>query len=371
MLVFQNLLKAGVRRIPIILLLVLSSCTFAIRTPVFPTPRAVKPSLFRGVFHVHTKYSHDSKAPLDLVIKTTGQAGLDFVIVTDHNNMNGVRPYEKMNKPNRPLLIFGDEISTWHDGHLVAIGIREKPPNIERTQEIIDWIHAAGGYAIPAHPFSLRKPWTNWKIKNFDGIEIFSLSDIFYTNNVVMLLAKALFLPPKAFLKSVLKTPEPALKLWDEQLSSGRRIAAFGSVDAHLKKLWHGFHPENYLLYFQAVTMYVLTDELKKEKIVEALGGGRSFIAFEVYGVAQDFSFSAEVGNQKFGPGDSIMGSPAISLKIKAPKRADIRLIHNGALMEQNEGEALEREVSQPGYYRVEVYLKDKLWIVSNPIYVE
>lgn len=364
-------LKVGVQGVIAVLLLTLSSCIFVNRAPTVPLNRDRKANVFRGVYHVHTEFSHDSKAPLELVIKTAEQAGLDFVVITDHNNMDAVRPYQKMNKPKRPLLIIGDEISTWHDGHLGTIGIQKEPPNVEHTQDTVGWIHEAGGYAIPAHPFSLRKPWTNWKIKNFDGVEIFSLSDIFYAEDPKMLLMKAFFLPPRAFLKSVLKTPEPALKLWDEQLRSGRHVAAFGSIDAHLKQLWHGFHVENYLLYFQAVTMYVFADEFKEEKLIEALGRGRSFIAFEVYGLAQDFSFLAAVGNQTYGSGDSIAKTSSISLTIKTPEQADIRLIHNGQIIEQTTGTVLEYQASESGYYRVEVYLEGKLWIVSNPIYVE
>lgn len=367
----RNSLRIKITSVLALSLLMLSGCTFVIRTPVFPVKQGAKANLFRGVFHVHTEYSHDSKAPLELVIQTAEKAGLDFVIVTDHNNMKAAVAYQKMAKLTRPLLLFGDEISTWHDGHLTGIGIKKEPPDIESTQEIINIFHKQGGYAIISHPLSQKKPWPNWNIEHFDGIEIFCFSDIFYAQHPMKLLLKALFLTPRAFLKSELKNQEAGPKLWDEKLASGHHIAAFGAIDAHLKLRWRNFYPENYLLYFQAVTMYALASELKEEKIAEALGKGHSFIAFEVYGGAQDFSFSASAGNSHYEMGDSVNVQPKITLVIKVPKESEIRLIHNGKVIEQNNGKILEQKVSGPGYYRAEVYTEGKLWIVSNPIYVE
>src|SRR3989338_7790784 len=89
----------------LLFLALLSGCTFVIRTPAFRPPRDAKPNLFRGAFHVHTEYSHDSKASLELVIKTARKAGLDFVVVTDHNNLNAASAYQTMKEPDRPLPI--------------------------------------------------------------------------------------------------------------------------------------------------------------------------------------------------------------------------------------------------------------------------
>ena len=75
--------------------------------------------------------------------------------------------------------------------------------------------------------------------------------------------------------------------------------------------------------------------------------------------------------DKNYGPGDLITTKLPISLTTKTPKESNIRLIHNGEVIQQNHGKTLERTVSEPGYYRVEVYVGGKLWIVSNPIYVE
>ncbi|MBI4373000.1 MAG: PHP domain-containing protein [Candidatus Omnitrophica bacterium] len=354
----------------IIVLIILSGCTLVHREPAFQAGKKLNPNLFRGVFHLHSEYSHDSKAPLDLIIKTAEKAGLDFVIVTDHNNLNGRASYENTDHPERPLLIFADEVSTWGDGHITGLGIKQEPPNTGDTQAIVNSIHEQGGYVVIAHPLSKRKPWTNWSIQNFDGLEVFCLSDTFYAADLKKLLFKAFFLPPSKFIQSILENPEAGLKLWDEHLSMGRPVAGFGAIDAHLKFYWRGLYAENLLLYFQAVTMYVKAEELKEEKIVESLGRGRSFIAFEVYGLAHDFSFSASLQDKNYGPGDSLSAESPIRFEIKAPEAAEIKLIHNGSVIQQEVSKTAEYETREPGYYRVEVYKDGELWIISNPIYV-
>jgi len=347
----------------------LSSCTFVIRSP-FEAPKNKKPNIYRGVYHVHSNFSHDSKTTLDYISKTAKKAGLDFVIITDHNN-DDAKKNLKAPAVGEPLLIVGTEISTWHDGHLGVIGAQDPPFNIERTEEIVDIVHRQGGYAIPAHPYSLKKPWTNWEIPNYDGMEVFCFSDFFYQQKFYNLTLKALLFSAQDFLKSVLTVNPENLKRWDRELSSGKHFAGFGAVDAHIKFRLGNFIPENLLLSFQSVTMYVLSDAKEERKIIDALARGNGFIAFEVFGLANDFSFSAARGNKTYGPGESVPLESSLQLQVKSPKPARIKLIHEGAIIAENTGKALSFDVKDAGYYRVEVYLEDKLWIISNPIYVE
>ncbi len=350
---------------------VCTGCAFVVRFPAFSVPKSKNPNLFRGVYHVHTEFSHDSKATLERVINTAQRAGLDFVVVTDHNTLEGREVYQRGNFPKSPLLIFGNELST-PAGHLVALPLKEEPPDtVEKSQGYVDEVHRQGGKIIVAHPYSPRKPWSDRSIQGVDGVEIFSFPGVYYTQDIRTLIPKAAFLPPFYFLRSVLEKSEQSLELWDELLKTGK-IPAFGAIDAHLKWEWFGFAPENYLLYFQAVTMYVRAEELGEEKITDALVQGRSFVAFEAWGPASDFEFWAEAGGRKFYPGDSVPEEDGpILFLVRAPRPADIRLIHRGELIEGNTGAGLEKKAYAPGAYRVEVYWNGQLWIVSNPIYVE
>lgn len=341
----------------VFLLLHYASCTLVIRTPFIP-PKNKKPNLYRGVYHVHSEFSHDSKVGLPYIVETAKKAGLDFVVVTDHNNMNAKKAYQARSNED-PLLIFGTEISTWYDGHLGVIGAENPPFNLEHIKEIVEIVHEQGGYVIPAHPYSRKKPWKKWDIP-YDGIEVFCFSDFFYELPTHQLIFKAFFLPSNEFLKSVLAVKPENMKRWDEELTGGKKISGFGAVDAHIKFRLGNFIPENYLLSFQSVTMYVVSEDKSEKKIVENLIKGNSFIAFEIWGLANEFSFAAIKDNASYG-----------QIVVKSPKSAQIKLIHNGTVVAENQGEALNYAVKEAGYYRSEVYLEDKLWIISNPIYIE
>jgi hypothetical protein len=70
--------------------------------------------------------------------------------------------------------------------------------------------------------------------------------------------------------------------------------------------------------------------------------------------------------------GDTIKMDGKIKLKVLVPaKSALIKLIRNGNVIskiESNEGDFI---VSEPGQYRVEVYLNGNAWIFSNHIRIE
>ncbi|OGX06364.1 MAG: hypothetical protein A3G87_01835 [Omnitrophica bacterium RIFCSPLOWO2_12_FULL_50_11] len=350
-------------------LLVCSGCAFVVRLPAFSVPRSSDPNLFRGVFHVHSEFSHDSKASLHRIIRTAQKAGLDFVVVTDHNTMKGREAYRKMNPPKLPLLIFASEIST-DAGHVIALGVKEEPPNLWDAHETTDWIRKKHGYPIVAHPLSVRKPWARWDVEKIEGIEIFSFPDVYYTEDIKELTVKAAFFPPKQFLNSVIETPRSALRLWDGELRS-KRLSAFASPDAHLRWEWAGFALENYLLYFQAVTMYVRAEHLNEDSVIDSLARGQSFIAHESRGVAQSFSFLAQREGKSYGPGSTVSSQAAIVFTVAVPLDADIRLMRDGAVIKQTRGVALNYSSPEKGVWRVEVYRKNQLWIASNPIYVE
>ena len=56
------------------------------------------------------------------------------------------------------------------------------------------------------------------------------------------------------------------------------------------------------------------------------------------------------------------------------PRRARVRLLRNGVAVHEAEGDRLERTIEENGCYRLEARLPDdereRLWLVSNPVYV-
>lgn len=383
--------------------LLFSGCALLIRkAPARPErpPQSSEEKIptFRGVYHVHSSFSHDSKASLATVIETAKKAGLDFVIVTDHNTLQGKHVYEgcfpsPLASPHKwgegslparrtevgpagqagvrgacreildaivmqngrptPLLIFGEEIST-PDGHMIAVGIDREPPKNLSSQELVDWIHREGGFAGLAHPVEKKNPWRNWNLQNFDGMEIYNFSHAFYGKNIFKLAAQLLFLQPDHFLDSFQERPVDSLKLWDEKLKD-RPLLGFGAVDAHIHVRFLGFAPENYLLAFESVTTYVDSDELSPASILQSLKEGKGFTALEARGEARGFLFEQK----------------GKTLEVRTPLEAEIKLLHGGRPVELAHGKSLIFHAREPGVYRVEVYRDGKIWILSNAIRVE
>lgn len=348
----------------------LSGCAFAVRWPAFLVKRHESGKIFRGVFHVHSSFSHDSKADLEYIIRMAQKARLDFAVVTDHNNMLAAYAYRKKDLPRDPLLIFGNEISS-SEGHLIALGVDEDPPpDKEAGQELIDWIHEKGGYAVIPHPLGKKSRWLNWDVKDFDGIEIYNFFHAIYGIPKIKFGLEFAFLPPGRFLKVLDRPMGKSLELWDRSLANGK-VAGLGGTDAHVHFKTGGFSPENLLLSFQSVNVFALADKLEASKIIEALGKGRSFTAFEALGPAADFSFTAESEGRTYPMGGTLSQSPGIRFHAKTPEPAALRLVHNGHVIFEIEGTEFSHQGEGAGAYRVEVYKSGKPWIFSNPIYIE
>mgnify|MGYP001559573191 CR=1 FL=1 len=348
--------------------LALSSCTFVVRFPAFEVKRNPSGKIFRGVFHVHSSFSHDSKASLETIYQMAQKAHLDFVAVTDHNNVDAVESYEKSNLPKDPLLIFGNEISS-SNGHLIALGVHEiPPPDKEAGQELVDWIHEKGGVAIIPHPLGKKSKWLDWEIRRFDGLEVYNFFHNIFDNNLIEFGLEFAFLPPSIFLRVLDNNMTRYFELYDRVLQHDK-VAALSGTDAHVRFKIFGWTPENLLLSFQSVNTLVLADSLEPKKIIEAIGKGRCFTAFESFGDASDFIFQAEQGTRSYTMGDNLAADFPMHFTVRVPQPAKIRLLRDGQVVLEKEGTQAVYQDTQAGVYRVEVYRGKKLWIISSPIY--
>jgi hypothetical protein len=57
-------------------------------------------------------------------------------------------------------------------------------------------------------------------------------------------------------------------------------------------------------------------------------------------------------------------------LHVRLPGVADIRVIRDGALLQQARAAALEVEIAAAGVYRVEARIDGRLWLLSNPVHL-
>ncbi len=342
-------------------------------------------SVYRGVSHIHSQYSHDSNAPLSLILDTARAAKLDFVIVTDHNSLKARTDWPNAYTPP-PLLIFGEEVSG-PDGHLILMGIPQEPAKDMSSQALIDWAHSQGGYAFLPHPFCIKNPWKNWDVQGWDGLEVYNFGhSLFEGGEAVDLFLRSFSESDDAILKDAQQI-NPEHFAFADQVLQQRKMALIAGADAHLKRTESWFQ-----MALNSHTLYVVSPALEEKEILRALAEGRSFVVFETHGRAPDFSFWAapraetpavsvrlqdveapvQAGSapQKYRVGDEILQNGPVVFHVHAPDAAKIRLVHNGVVAAEQAGTDLTFESAEKGPYRVEVDRDGQLWIFTNAIYL-
>ncbi|MGD2176659.1 MAG: CehA/McbA family metallohydrolase [Anaerolineae bacterium] len=346
---------------------------------------------YAGNLHVHTSYS-DGTALHAEVGRAAAEAGLDFVIVTDHNVwVEGVEGYY-----DDVLLLAGEEI---HDvrcrpqaNHLLVFNAgAELAPLASDTQALIDEVNRQGGCGYLAHPFERSSKiyseldaivWTEWDVNGYAGIELWN-----YMSEFKALLRNKLWAIFYAHFPSIgIRGPFRAtLRRWDELLANGERVSVIGASDAHGETYSLGPFSREVLPYtylFRCVNTHVLTDlpfngDVARDKalICDALKAGRTWVGYDLPGSTAGFRFRASSVANRALIGEELVRTGATVFEVQAPRAADIRLIRNGEVVARSGRRTLRYTTAQPGAYRVEVFRRYRLarrgWIFSSPIYVK
>jgi len=126
-------------------------------------------------FHTHTKYSWDCLVEPVKLINAARRRGLDRVVVTDHNTIQGALLARDIDPQ---LVIVGEEIQTIH-GEFLACFVREEVPRGLSPQETIDRLRSQGAFISISHPFDpWRSGWLLGELKEIapqvDAIEVFN-----------------------------------------------------------------------------------------------------------------------------------------------------------------------------------------------------
>ena len=99
---------------------------------------------------VHTDASPCSSASPENVVTAATAAGLDGLVVTDHDTVANVAAVRARAPPTLEV-ISGVEVTTTQ-GHLLALGVEDAPPQTAPV-DVVEWIHDRGGVAVLSHPF--------------------------------------------------------------------------------------------------------------------------------------------------------------------------------------------------------------------------
>jgi len=340
-----------------------------------------------GVLHVHSIFS-DGSGEVEQIASLADECELDFLILTDHNTLRALHDgFERFY--GKTLLLVGCELNDKENkNHYLALGINETFSTRLPAKEYVKKVKDAGGIGFLAHPHEKRDsmkehppyPWTEWESKDFTGIEIWNHMSEWMENLTEQNKYQA-FLHP---LKSISQPPAETLKVWDE-LSIERKVVGVGGIDAHAHKVnLLGFFEVEvfpYKVLFKSIRTHILTDqkmeistdpssvEKTKRIVVESLKEGNCFVSNYYHGDATGFRFFAEFGDQKIQMGEEIFCDNPVTLNVYLPgKVAEIRLIHNGVLVETLQNVEAKFIVGEKGVYRIEVFLDSHAWIFSNHI---
>ena len=124
--------------------------------------------------HVHTSASYDGvTAPEDL-LEQAQAVGLDGVVVTDHDTVEGAVRVAELAVDRDLTVIVGCEVST-ADGHLLAMGVDSAPAPGRPLVETARTVQATGGVAVVPHPFQRsRHGAREAAIDDVDGVEVYN-----------------------------------------------------------------------------------------------------------------------------------------------------------------------------------------------------
>jgi hypothetical protein len=343
------------------------------------------------VVHVHTTYS-DGTATVAELVTAAAAAGVDALLVTDHDTLGAVRdgwqgPHEGV------CVLVGTEVSP-KGGHYLAFGVDREIPHAECSPvEIAEAVREAGGVGFAAHPFSgggrMLAPGLARRIvrphgwpalddpRGCDGIELWSL-----TTDA----AEAWRTPREAV--RWLRDPETAiaagppahhLREWDA-LSSRRRMPAIGGLDGHqpgLRVRGRVLSPLSHRRTFNLLRTHLLCEraltgdpEADWCTVLAALRAGAAWLACPFVAPASGARFWAERQDGSIIAMGGEAPADVSLLRVRLPRAAELRVIHDGALLHESHGAELELEVAARGVYRVEAGIGGRLWLLSNPIHL-
>jgi hypothetical protein len=104
------------------------------------------------VVHLHTTYS-DGTATVPEVVAAARAAGVDLVLVTDHDSLAARRDGWE-GRHDGVFALVGTEVSP-KQGHYLAFGVDREIRHAGRSAlEIAEAVRQAGGVGFAAHPFS-------------------------------------------------------------------------------------------------------------------------------------------------------------------------------------------------------------------------
>ena len=124
--------------------------------------------------HVHSDDSYDGHEPIELILEHASDIDLDGVVITDHDEIGESLRAAELAPEFGLIGIPGVEVSTAH-GHVLALGVEERPERGRPFVETVEEVRELGGVAVVAHPFQRSRHGVKKRyIKDCDAVEVYN-----------------------------------------------------------------------------------------------------------------------------------------------------------------------------------------------------
>lgn len=329
--------------------------------------------VYSGAVHIHSVRS-DGSGTVQEIAEAAKRAGLDYVILSDHDV--GPEARSDAGYYGGVLVLVGSEISM-QEGHKLYIPHPDSlfyEPDSARK-----YLYELGDAAvvIGAHPFLPKCPLDKNVAGKLDGIEAVN-ADVQWRKCSKINLFEAFITYP--FLDYSMNTiahyPHESMNLWRQTRVDGSSdFMLIGSVDAHanvkITDSWHWEFP-SYERVFHMVQTHVITKEEfngdyshDARLVYSALKSGSSYISFENFGDTEGFSFTAHAGESLYTIGNTLNQTdlPVFSVQIPTDKNIRVYIKTPDTTVAVQDVSHFEYNVHEKGSYFVEVYqLRRSFW---------
>lgn len=374
---------------------------------------------YRANLHVHSAFSHDSRGTIEEIVAAAKRAGTDILMFNEHpadhydfyvDGHRGVR--------DGVLLIPGAEMK----GFLVFPRMSMKAFSGAEKQELSNLVRLREGLTFVSH----LEERMDWQIQGVTGCEIYNTHADFKTekrllasmkNPLWLIQAKTMFdRYPQESLSALLDYPSDYLQRWDTlcqihphtgvsandahqnvglvvrwvdnkvrlEDALGEKLlemdsAVYAAVQKIPKDVVDGqellrIQLDPYACSLRHVGTHLLMKDLTEESVWEALNSGRAFVSFDWLANAKGFDFALWNQDQRQEMGSQVRWEQRAEFRAVAPHPVQWRLIRNGTLIHESDGETFQYIPESDGNYRIEAWLtigsEKHIWILSNPIYV-
>ena len=359
--------------------------------PPDPDPLADR----RGAVHAHSTYS-DGAGDMDAVMAGAVEAGVDWLLMADHNTQQPRRDGWEGKYNSRPLLLIGTEVTVERGTFLLALDMPPdwEPARDKAPQTMIDEINARGGLPLVSLPFDVKHPWQDWDATGYAGLEVMNFSTIARRHinipSLVWLLTLHRLRGMGAVLAAIPTRPDQALARWDGLTRGGAAQVGVGALDAHalLKVGKRKYALPSYADSFRAAHTHAfvppdLTGDSLRRALYDSLRAGRCYFSYDILGDPTGATFTARTATAQATMGERINRAGGdITFAAHAPgDRTLLQLRRGGRVVASARNGNLEFTTSEAGTYRVEAYryafrvgpfyLGARPWIFTNPLYVD